>query len=135
MTTSARGTTVRAVLSRFYIPSGLLSVAVALTITAGASAGPVASAAKTCKTPKYPGSGYFTSLKATKVSCSEASKVALAFHRCRTRSSVKGRCTSKVRKFSCRETSRTTISTEINARVTCTRSGGKKVTLSYQQNT
>jgi len=96
---------------------------------------PASASAATCTPPKYPGSGYFTSLKATKVSCSEASKVALAFHRCRTRSSVKGRCTSKVRKFSCRETSRTTISTEINARVTCTRSGGKKVTLSYQQNT
>ena len=38
MTTSARGITVRAVLSRLYIPSGLLSVAVALTLTAGASA-------------------------------------------------------------------------------------------------
>ena len=95
---------------------------------------PASAQAATCTPPKYPGSGYFTSLKATKVSCSEASKVALAFHKCRTRSSVKGRCTSKVRKFSCRET-RTTISTEINGRVTCSRGGGKKVTLTYQQNT
>ena len=94
---------------------------------------PASASAATCTPPKYPGSGYFTSLKATKVSCSEAAKVALAFHRCRTRSSVKGRCTSKVRKFSCRET-RTTISTEINGRVTCTR-GSRKVQLTYQQNT
>jgi len=95
---------------------------------------PASAQAATCTPPKYPGSGYFTSLKATKVSCGEASRVAVAFHKCRTKSSVKGRCTSKVRKFSCRET-RTTISTEINGRVTCSRSGGKKVTLTYQQNT
>ena len=94
---------------------------------------PASAQAATCTPPKYPGSGYFTSLKATKVSCSEASKVALAFHKCRTKSSVKGRCTSTVRKFSCRET-RTTISTEINGRVTCTR-GSRKVQLTYQQNT
>lgn|SRR6478752_6576507 len=95
---------------------------------------PASAQAATCTPPKYPDSGYFTSLKATKVSCSEASKVALAFHKCRTKTGDKGRCVSKVRKFSCRET-RTTISTEINGRVTCTRSGGKKVTLTYQQNT
>ena len=94
---------------------------------------PASAQAATCTPPKYPGSGYFTSLKATKVSCGEASKVAVAFHKCRTKSSVKGRCTSKVRRFSCRET-RTTISTEINGRVTCTR-GSRKVQLTYQQNT
>ena len=94
---------------------------------------PASAQAATCTPPKYPGSGYFTSLKATKVSCGEASKVARAFHSCRTKKSVKGRCTSKVRNFSCRET-RTTISTEINGRVTCTR-GSRKVELTYQQNT
>ena len=94
---------------------------------------PSAAQAATCSPPKYPGSGYFTSLKATKVSCSEASKVAVAFHKCRTKTSVKGRCTSKVRKFSCTE-KRTTISTEINGRVTC-KYGSRKVELTYQQNT
>jgi hypothetical protein len=94
---------------------------------------PATASAATCATPKYPGSGYFTSLKATKVSCSEAKKVALAFHECRTKRSVTGRCTSKVRRYSCRET-RTTISTEINGRVKCTR-GSRKVELTYQQNT
>ena len=34
---------------------------------------PAAAQAATCTPPKYPGSGYFTSLKATKVSCGEAS--------------------------------------------------------------
>ena len=108
--------------------AGLALLVLALFVFA-----PGAAQAATCKPPKYPGSGYFTSLKATKVSCGEASKVAVAFHKCRTKSSVKGRCTSKVHKFSCRET-RTTISTEINGRVTCTR-GSRKVQLTYQQNT
>lgn len=94
---------------------------------------PASAQAATCTPPKYPGSGYFTSLKATKVSCGEASKVAVAFHKCRTKRSVTGRCTSKVRKFSCTE-KRTTISTEINGRVTC-KYGSRKVELTYQQNT
>ena len=134
MTTSARGTTVRAVLSRFYIPSGLLSVAVALTITAGASAGPVASAAKTCKTPKYPGSGYFTSLSVTGTSCSTGSKIAKAYYKCRTSGGKgpKGRCVKKVEGYSCRETRRST-SVEIDATVTC-KNGSKVVKHSYQQN-
>jgi hypothetical protein len=94
---------------------------------------PASAQAATCTPPKYPGSGYFTSLKATKTSCTDARRVALAFHECRTKRSVSGRCTSKVRKYTCRET-RTTISTEINGRVTCTR-GSRKVELTYQQNT
>ena len=100
---SARGTTVRAVLSRFYIPSALLSVAVALTISAGASASPVASASKTCTPPKYPGSGYFSALKVTKVSCSTGKSVVLAFHKCRVKNGLSGRCVSKVKGYSCRE--------------------------------
>ena len=94
---------------------------------------PASAQAATCKPPKYPGSGYFTSLKATKVSCGEASKVAVAFHKCRTKKSVSGRCSSRVRNYSCSER-RTTISTEINGRVTC-KKGSRKVELTYQQNT
>jgi hypothetical protein len=94
---------------------------------------PASAQAATCKPPEYPGgSGYFTSLKATKVSCGEASKVALAFHKCRTKTGVSGRCVSKVRKFACKE-QRTTIATEINGRVTC-KYGSRKVQLTYQQN-
>jgi hypothetical protein len=94
---------------------------------------PASAQAATCTPPKYPGSGYFTSLKATKVSCSEASRVAVAFHKCRTKRSVSGRCNSSVRNFRCSER-RTTISTEINGRVACKR-GSRKVDFSYQQNT
>ena len=89
LTMSARGITVRAVLSRFYIPSGLLSVAVALTITAGASASPVASAAATCTPPKYPGSGYFTSLSVTKHVVRGGRKLAKDYYKCRTKTRVR----------------------------------------------
>ena len=133
---SGRGITVRAVLSRFYIPSALLSVVVALTVSAGASASPIASAAKTCTPPKYPGSGYFTSLSITgSSSCATAGSVAKAFYKCRTEKGKgpKGRCTRKVNGYSCRETKRTTIATEINAAVTC-KKGKVTVKHSYQQN-
>ena len=129
---SARAITVRAVLSRFYIPSALLSVVVALTVSAGASASPIASAAKTCTPPKYPGSGYFTSLSVTKVSCATGAKIAKDYYKCRTKTGPKGRCVKKVDGYSCKE-KRTSIATEINATVTC-KNGSKVVKHSYQQN-
>ena len=132
MTTSARGITVRAVLSRLYIPSGLLSVAVALTLTAGASAGPVASAAKTCTPPQYPGSGYFTSLSVTGTSCATGSKIAKAYYKCRTAKGPSGRCSKRVSGYTCKET-RKAIATEINAKVSC-KKGRATVKHSYQQN-
>jgi hypothetical protein len=132
LTLSARGTTVRAVLSRFYIPSALLSVVVALTVSAGASAGPIASAAKTCTPPKYPGSGYFTSLSVTGTSCSTGSKLAKDYYKCRTAHGLKGRCTKRISGYSCTE-KRESIATEINARVTC-KKGRATVKHSYQQN-
>jgi hypothetical protein len=104
-----------------------------LVLCAVVAAAPAAASAATCTPPKYPGSGYFTSLKVTKVSCATGKSVALAFHKCRVKHGVKGRCTSRVNGYSCRET-RHSISTEIDGKVTCTR-GSRKVSLTYQQNT
>ena len=134
MTLSALGITVVAVSSRFYIPSALLSVVVALVVASGASASPVASASATCTPPKYPGSGYFTSLSVTKTSCSTGSKIAKAYYKCRTSGGKgpKGRCVKKVDGYSCKETRRST-SVEIDATVTC-KNGSKVVKHSYQQN-
>jgi len=132
LTVSGRAITVRAVSSRLFIPSGLLSLVVALTISAGASASPVASAAATCTPPKYPGSGYFTSLSVSRTSCSTGSKVAKAYYRCRVAHGPSGRCTKRVEGYRCTE-KRESIPTEINARVTCKR-GSKVVKHSYQQN-
>src|SRR4051794_16583239 len=106
----------------------LLVAALALLVALPASA-----RAATCSPPKYPGSGYFTSLKVTHTSCSEGKKLALAYYKCRLKHGVSGRCTSKVLKYSCTE-KRTTISTEIDARVTCKR-GSRRIEHTYQQNT
>ena len=95
---------------------------------------PAAAEAKTCKAPKYPGSGYFTSLKASGVSCKKARKVALAHYECRTENGRKGRCSRRVLRFRCSEDRFAQIPTEFNSRVTCKR-GGKRVKFTYQQNT
>jgi hypothetical protein len=121
------------VYARLSILSALLGVVVALTVAAGASASPIASAAKSCKAPSYPGSGYFTDLKVTGTSCSTGSKVAKAYYKCRLKHGVKGRCTSKVSGYRCTE-KRKSIATEFNASVTC-KKGKATVKHSYQQNT
>ena len=95
---------------------------------------PAAAEAKTCKAPSYPGSGYFTSLKAQGVTCAKARKVALAHYRCRTENGRKGRCGRKVLRFRCSEDRFAQIETEFNSRVTCKR-GAKRVKFTYQQNT
>ena len=109
--------------------AGLALLVLALFVFA-----PGAAQAATCKPPKYPGSGYFTALKVTGVSCTTGKAVTLAFHKCRIKNGIKGRCTSRVRGYRCTEGKRYSIATEFNARVTC-RSGSRKVEFTYQQNT
>jgi hypothetical protein len=86
-----------------------------------------------CSTPRYPGSGYFTSLSVSGVSCATGRRVMLAYYRCRLRHGRAGRCHSRVLGYTCNET-RNAIPTEINARVTC-RLGRRTVIHTYQQNT
>jgi hypothetical protein len=109
------------------------SAAVALVLAGSAvAASTIGHAARTCSAPKYPGSGYFTSLTVEGVGCSTGKKLALSYYRCRTKSGPAGRCKKRVLGYSCRET-RNSIPTEINARVRC-KSGGKRVVHTYQQN-
>jgi hypothetical protein len=107
-------------------------IATALSVVVVFSGSAVASAG-TCSAPKYPGSGYFTSLKVSGVSCSKGKSVTLAHYKCRVKHGKTGRCTSKVQGYSCSE-KRRSISTEIDGTVTCKR-GSKKVVYSYQQDT
>jgi hypothetical protein len=93
--------------------------------------GMAAHASRVCATPKYPGTGYFTSLTVSRVSCTTGKAVALAYYRCRTRNGPAGRCHRRVRGYSCRER-RNAIATEIDARVTCRR-GARRVVHTYQQ--
>ncbi len=107
-------------------------------MTIGLAAAPAAAgsgtagAARNCAVPRYPGSGYFTSLKVTRVDCATGKRVMLAHYRCRSRHGRSGRC-SAAAGYRCSER-RTTIATEFDAIVTCRR-GPRKVVYSYQQNT
>jgi hypothetical protein len=112
--------------------AGSVLIALALAVSAHAAPAPVAGVAKTCKAPKYPSRGYFTSLSVKHVSCDTGRKLALAYFRCRTKSSLAGRCHRHVLRYACTER-RNSIPTEIDARVTCKR-GSRVVVHTYQQN-
>jgi hypothetical protein len=125
-------------LRSFRIPTLAASAGIALTALAvtgvAAPAQPVQRAMKTCKPRDYPGSGYFTELRVQNVTCKYGNSFMLAYYNCRTKHgrSPRGRCTTKVLRFSCTE-KRTSIATEIDARVTCHR-GTQRIIHSYQQN-
>jgi hypothetical protein len=115
--------------------TALVAALAALTFAAVAAfaGAPPAAHAASCHTPKYPGQGYFTSLDVTKVSCGTGSKVAVAYYKCRIKKGKAARCTNKVLGYSCKETKRVKIPTELDARVSCTL-GARKVVHTYQQN-
>src|SRR5438128_11086560 len=93
----------------------LVAAFCALTFAAVAAfAGTPAAHASSCSTPKYPGQGYFTSLDVTKVSCGTGGKVAVAYYKCRIKKGKAARCTNKVLGYSCRETKRVRIPTELD---------------------
>jgi hypothetical protein len=116
---------------RRLIRAASLSAIVCLVVVAVPGSVTATLRSRTCAAPKYPGSGYFTSLTVSGVSCATGRKVTLAYYRCRIRHGVKGRCTSRVLGYTCRET-RYSIPTEFDARVIC-RQPGKKVVHTYQQ--
>ncbi len=128
------------------IPTLAVLALVALTLAAvtTASAKPVARATKTCSPPIKNGlaylpdsSGYFTSaIKLRKVSCAYARKFVVSYWRCRTKSGKHpaGRCTTKVKGFSCKEKAGPRTDVELNATVTCRRGGTQRIVHSYQQN-
>ncbi|HEX8208051.1 MAG TPA: hypothetical protein VF587_18445 [Solirubrobacteraceae bacterium] len=111
-----------------------LALIAALALLAVAGAGSASAATCNVKTSDYPGDGYFTSLRVTKVSCSTGKSVAREHYRKRVRRGGKdGKFNGSVKGYSCRESSRSKTSTELNARVTCKR-GSKRVVFTYQQN-
>jgi hypothetical protein len=115
-------------MSRFFA----LAATLAATLAFGASAGahPTANAARTCAPGKYPGQGYFQRLVVSHVSCATGKRVMRAHYSCRIKHGRKGFC-PRVLGYRCKEV-RNGISTEYNARVTCTR-GSRKVVYYYQQ--
>lgn len=106
-----------------------ITALLALTLLALATAG---AQAASCTPPKYPGSGYFTSLSVSKTSCAQGSKVARGHYSCRIKNGKKGKCASLVSGYRCTE-KRVAVSTEFNSRVTCTKGSGR-IVFTYQQN-
>lgn len=127
--------------ARSHIRHGALALAAAGSALAGvwaaapATAAP-AHAARACSSPRYPGSGYFTSLRVTRTSCRTGRKVAVAHYRCRRKHGVRGHCHHAVLHFRCKENrpASARIPTQYNSRVTCRR-GSRRVVFVYQQNT
>ncbi len=113
--------------------SGTFAATLATFAILAAMLAGTAQASHACAPPKYPGNGYFTSLKVSKASCSTGRKVALAWYHCRLKHGVAGRCKEHVLGFRCHET-RNTIPTEFDARVTCHRRTAT-VIHTYQQDT
>jgi hypothetical protein len=120
-------------LTALALAAGGCLVGVQSAVPAGAT---TAHAARSCSAPKYPGSGYFTSLRVTHTSCSKGRKVAKAHYHCRRKHGVRGHCHHAVLHFRCKEhrPASARIPTQYSSRVTCTR-GSRKVVFVYQQNT
>jgi hypothetical protein len=97
---------------------------------------PLAGAAGACKVGnggRGLGPTYVTRLSVSGTSCRTGTRVVRAYYECRVdNGGRKGRCTSKVRGFSCSEQRGPSIPTQFDAKVTC-RDGGRRVEHSYTQ--
>jgi hypothetical protein len=125
--------------------AAVLSVLIFATaaVPAVASAGPspsepVATAAATCKVPTDDAWGptYVPQMAVRKVSCAKGKAVVKAYHRCRVaHGGVKnGTCTRKVKRFRCEEQRLSSIKTQFDAKVTCSRKRAR-VLFTYTQYT
>jgi hypothetical protein len=115
-----------------------LAVSTGLAFVGVVGAQPSVAATKACSTPKYPNAnpgGYFTSLQVNGVSCKTGRSVTLAHYKCRVKKGRKGRCSSKVKTYTCTEARPADSQSEeqLNAKVTCKR-GSRRIVFSYQQN-
>ncbi len=111
----------------------LLAVAALTAGAAGVRPATASAASRNCNAPAYPGSGYFTSLRVSRVSCATGGTLIKAHYACRTRHGRTGHC-GRIRGYRCSER-REAIPTEYDASVTCKRGGGRVVRYTYQQNT
>lgn len=113
-------------------------VAAGLAALAIAPAGSAAAATKCSVKGKEQklGTTYVTTLKVTGVSCATGESVVKAFHACRHKKGVAGRCATKVKGYSCTEKRPAALKGPVSydGDVTCKR-GTKRVVFHYQQNT
>lgn len=113
----------------------LVALLAALLPVGGASAASYKKCSVSGKERKL-GTTYVTKLSARDASCSSAESLVKAFHACRHKNGDDGKCTTKVKGYSCRETRPSNLKTptSYDSDVTCT-NGSKGVKHHYQQNT
>ena len=109
-----------------------------LAVTAVLATAPAGSAATNCQKGRERSfkATYVTKITTKVVGCATGRKVVKAFHECRRRKGVSGRCTTKVLGYSCteRRPAAERIPTQYTGYVTC-KSGSKRVVQVYQQDT
>lgn len=115
----------------------VLVAAVLLAVPALAHASPSATAAaKRCSIggkERKLGASYVTRLTVSGTSCRSAQRVVKAYHACRRRNGgADGRCSSRVRRYRCKERRTNVIQTQYDASVSCRR-GGKRIKHTYSQ--
>jgi hypothetical protein len=115
-----------------------LSLSSAVAVAQAGEPEPTATAAARCSLSgkeRRLGPTYTTALSVTGTSCATGERVVRAWYACRKRNGgAKGRCTSRVLRFSCTETRGEAIPTQFDARVRC-RKGSARVNHSYTQYT
>lgn len=116
----------------------VMALAAALLVAGLAAAGPAQARTCTLSTEGYRSLGptYVFPYKVKGVSCKKGKRVIRAFHKCRyakPKGGLRGRCTSRVNGFRCKEGKRSGIKgVQYDANVTCKR-GGARVRHHYQQ--
>jgi hypothetical protein len=122
-------------------PLRRLAPYVAAVATAAALAVPASSgAASTCKLSlsqaRHMGPTYVTLLKVSGTSCTNGIKVTKAYQSCRLKHGKQGRCTTKVRGYSCtdKRPASERIPTQYTGHVTC-KKGSARISHDYQQDT
>lgn len=122
-------------LTRLITAASILATLVLLTAASGGSAASLKSCKTTVKEGESLGATYVTKIRVQGASCATAKSVAKAFNACRKEKGLTGRCTRRVKGYSCTETRPASlqIPTQLNGVVKC-RSGSKRVNFEYQQN-
>jgi hypothetical protein len=120
------------------------AVAALTTVALAAPSGSVAASSKICKLPgttnRHLGPAYVNyaegrgGYRVTGVSCATGKTVIKAFHSCRFKKGKAGKCTTKVKGYSCtdKRPAALSIPTQFTGNVTC-KNGSKRITHTYQQ--
>ncbi len=122
-------------IARIICSSCVAAVLAALVLAPAGSAATSCASALKGKEQKL-GTTYVTTVKVTGTGCSTGFSVVKAFHACRHKKGAAGKCTAKVKGYSCTEKRPANLKgpASYDGDVTC-KSGSKRVVHHYQQNT